>query len=178
MKEIICAGFGGQGVLTSGLLIAYMAMENDYDVTWMPAYGPTMRGGKANATVKYDPNSVGSPIMENADILLAMNEPSLDYLEQSNNNAVVFVNSNAVPDNYNYPKGIDVVKINCVELAQELKNPKAQNIIMLGAIIKKCDLFDKEFAINKMKQFFEDKGKGKFNEKNVAAFEVGYNTVL
>ena len=96
MKEIIFAGFGGQGVLTGGLIIAYMAAGKELEAVWMPAYGPTMRGGKANCTVKYgeEPGErIGSPVMEEADILIAMNEPSLDYLEFCKPDAKVFVNS-------------------------------------------------------------------------------------
>ena len=84
MKEIIFAGFGGQGVLTGGLILAYAASNMGLDAVWLPSYGPTMRGGKANCTVKYAERpgeKVGSPSMEEADILIAMNEPSLDYLE-------------------------------------------------------------------------------------------------
>ena len=75
MKEIIFAGFGGQGVLTSGLVIAYTAARAGLNATWMPAYGPTMRGGKANCVIKIsdDENeTIGSPIMENADCLVVM----------------------------------------------------------------------------------------------------------
>ena len=75
--EIVFAGFGGQGVLTAGLIVAEMALENGKNVTWMPAYGPTMRGGKAYSVVKYADGMIGGPDMEELDALVAMNEPSL-----------------------------------------------------------------------------------------------------
>ena len=78
--EIVFAGFGGQGVLTAGLIVAEMALENGKNVTWMPAYGPTMRGGKAYSVVKYADGMIGGPDMEELDALVAMNEPSLAYM--------------------------------------------------------------------------------------------------
>ena len=77
MKEIIFAGFGGQGVLTGGLIIAYMAAQKELNAVWMPAYGPTMRGGKANCEVKFgetEQEKVGSPIMEDADIQMCIRD--------------------------------------------------------------------------------------------------------
>ncbi len=180
MKEIIFAGFGGQGVLTGGLIIAYMAAGKELEAVWMPAYGPTMRGGKANCTVKYgeEPGErIGSPVMEEADILIAMNEPSLDYLEFCKPDAKVFVNSNAVPADHVYPEGVEVTAIDVVELAAEANNVKGQNLVMMGAVIKKCGLFDLEYTEQRMCKFFEDKGKGKFNAGNLAALRKGFDAV-
>ena len=180
MKEIIFAGFGGQGVLTGGLIIAYMAAGQDLDTVWMPAYGPTMRGGKANCTVKYGETAdekIGSPVMEEADILIAMNEPSLDYLAFCKPNAKVFVNSNAVSEDHVFPEGVEVTKVNVVDLAAEAKNVKGQNLVMMGAVIKKLGLFDLEYTEQRMCKFFEDKGKGKYNAANVAALHKGFEVV-
>ena len=180
MKEIIFAGFGGQGVLTGGLIIAYMAAQKDLNAVWMPAYGPTMRGGKANCVVKFGETvqeKVGSPIMEDADILIAMNEPSLDYLQFCKPDATVFVISNAVRQDYDYPEGMTVISVDCVHLAQEAENMKGQNLVMAGAVIKKCSLFELEYATAAMCRFFESKGKGKYNDKNIKAIECGYRAV-
>lgn len=180
MKEIIFAGFGGQGVLTGGLIIAYTAAKKGLNMVWLPSYGPTMRGGKANCTVKYGetPDEViGSPAMEDADILIAMNEPSLDYLASCKPNCQVFVNANAVPENHVYPDGVTVTRIDVVELAKEVNNVKGQNLVMLGAVIKKLGLFEEEFAEQAMCQMFEEKGKGKFNAANIAALRKGFDAV-
>ena len=180
MKEIIFAGFGGQGVLTGGLIVAFMAAGKDLDTVWLPSYGPTMRGGKANSTVKYGETPeerIGSPAMEDADILIAMNEPALDYLAFCKPDAKVFVNANAVRSARKYPDGMEVTAIDVVELAAEAKNVKGQNLVMLGAVVKKCGLFDLEYTERRMCKFFEDKGKGKFNEANVAALRKGFDAV-
>ena len=180
MKEIIFAGFGGQGVLTGGLIIAYTASNMGLNAVWMPAYGPTMRGGKANCTVKYGETPdelVGSPVMEEADILIAMNEPSLDYLEFCKPDCDVFVNANAVPESHVYPEGGKVTRIDVVELANEINNVKGQNLVMLGAVVRKMHLFDEEYAVETMCKMFEEKGKGKFNAANVAAMRKGFEAV-
>lgn len=179
MKEIIFAGFGGQGVLTGGLILAYMAAGKDMSAVWMPSYGPTMRGGKANCVVKFGETpeeKVGSPMMEEADILIAMNEPSLDYLEFCKPDAKVFVNSHAIAED-KYPKDRDVTALDVVSLAAQAKNAKGQNLVMTGAVIKKCGLFSEEYAEERMCRFFEDKGKGKFNDANIAALRLGFTSV-
>lgn len=179
MKEIIFAGFGGQGVLTGGLLLAYMAAGKDRSTVWMPSYGPTMRGGKANCVVKFGEapgEKVGSPMMEEADILIAMNEPSLDYLDYCKPDAKVFVNSHAVAEE-KYPKDRDVIAIDVVSLAAQANNTKGQNLVMTGAVIKKCGLFSEEYAKERMCRFFEDKGKSRFQDANIAALSLGFDSV-
>jgi 2-oxoglutarate ferredoxin oxidoreductase subunit gamma len=180
MKEIIFAGFGGQGVLTGGLILAYMAANKDMNAVWMPAYGPTMRGGKANCVVKFGETldeTIGSPIMESADILVAMNLPALDYLKFCKPDATVFVNAHSIPDDFAYPAGMEVVKIDCVAKAEEVNNDKGQNLVMMAAAIKKCKLFDEQYALDMMCKFFADKGKGKYNDANILAVKAGYDCV-
>ena len=180
MKEIIFAGFGGQGVLTGGLVIAYIAAGLDRNPVWMPAYGPSMRGGKANSTVKFGDSSeekVGNPAMDNADVLIAMNEPSLEYLEFCKPGASVFINSHSVPADYQVPDGFDVIRLDCVEMAESVGNSKGANLVMAAAVIKHCGLFDEKTAMDGMLAFFESKGKGKYNEANRAAFQAGFDAV-
>lgn len=180
MKEIIFAGFGGQGVLTGGLVIADMAAHKDYETAWMPAYGPTMRGGKANCVVKYcetPGEHIGSPIMEEADVLVAMNEPALDYLEYCKPNVTVFVNEHTVRKDYPYPHGTLVVKVDCDGLAKNVGNPKGQSLVMVGAVIKELSLFDQQFARKSLLDFFDAKGKGKYSQINGDAFDAGFHAV-
>ncbi|MCI8474023.1 MAG: ferredoxin [Oscillospiraceae bacterium] len=180
MKEIIFAGFGGQGVLTGGLIIAYMAANKDLNAVWMPAYGPTMRGGKANCVVKFAETSderVGSPVMEQADILIAMNEPALDYLSFCKPGATVIANSSSVRSDYPFPEGTQVVFADCLGLARQVGNDKGQNLVAAAAAIKTCGLFDPDYAVATMCQFFEEKGKGKFNDLNVKAMQAGFDAV-
>jgi 2-oxoglutarate ferredoxin oxidoreductase subunit gamma len=175
IKEIVFAGFGGQGVLTAGLIFSEMALKAGNEVSWMPAYGPSMRGGKANSVVKFGDEPLGSPNMEEIDVLVAMNKPSLEYAEQMKKGGVLFVNSNMIEEDVKLRADLDVVRVPCTTLAQKAQNLQGANLVMVGAIIKKCGFFDKEFAIEAMKGYFKDKGKEKFNKSNEAAFLEGYN---
>ena len=180
MKEIIFAGFGGQGVLTSGLLIAYMSANTDLAAVWMPSYGPTMRGGKANCVIKIgekDGESVGSPVMENADALVVMNEPSLDYLAFCKEDAVIFANESGIPKDYKFPEKMKVIFIDFLGLAREVNNEKGQNVVAAGAVIKYFNLFDEQYALDTMCQFFSEKGKGKFNDINSDAMKKGFEAI-
>ena len=173
MKEIIFAGFGGQGILTAGMVLTYIASQSDFNTVWMPSYGASMRGGKANCVVKYGSETIGSTMMEDADILVAMNEPALSYLSFCKKDTKVFVNLNSVSPGYQYDENVDYVKLDCVRIANEIGNPRGANLVMLGAVIKTCNLFDPSFAEKAMCQYFEGKGKGKFNAGNIKALAAG-----
>jgi 2-oxoglutarate ferredoxin oxidoreductase subunit gamma len=175
--EIVFAGFGGQGVLTSGIIVSEMALEDGKNVTWMPAYGPTMRGGKAYSVVKYTDGDLGGPDMEEIDILVAMNQPSLEYMQYMKDGGLVILNSDNVSDSVVIDSKYQSVRVPCMELAQQVKNPKAANIVAIGAMIKKCGLFDPEKAKTVLKQTFEAKGKAKYAAANEAAFMAGYNSL-
>lgn len=180
MKEVIFAGFGGQGVLTGGLILAFMAAEKELEITWMPAYGATMRGGKANCVVKMGEKPgerIGNPLMSRADMLIAMNEPSLDYLDKTRPGAIVIVNSHMVDPGYEYPADKKIYKIDCMELAEKAENKKGENLVMLGAAIKLGGLFEKEDALRMMCSYFANKGKAQFNDANERAFSLGYDAV-
>lgn len=180
MKQVVFAGFGGQGVLTGGLIIAYTAAQLDYNTTWMPAYGAAMRGGKANCVVNVAETleeRIGNPLMNQTDILVAMNEPSLEYLAKAKSDATVLLNSHAVSDDYEYPAGLTVYKVDCVELAQQAKNKQGQSLVMLGAYMKITKTYSQEVAEELLCRFFEEKGKGKYNDANIAAFRLGYEAV-
>ena len=167
-KELVFAGFGGQGVLTLGPIVAESALELGKQVTWMPAY----------SVVKFSDESIGGPDMEEIDVLVAMNKPSLDYINLVKEGGTVVINTSAIDENVTLREDISVVKINCQELAQKVNNPKAANIVVLGALIAKTGLFEKELALKTMCDFFEEKGKGKFNVQNEAAFMEGYNNAI
>ncbi len=178
MKEIIFAGFGGQGILTSGLIMINAAMENGDNLTWYPSYGSEMRGGTANCNVKISKGEIASPYCKDIDILFAMNEPAIDKFEDSvKEGCYLFVNSSLVNEERTYREDVNVVKVNATEYAGKVKNPKGSNIVLMGAVIKVTKLFKKEVFVDAMCHYFENKGKGKFNQKNIAAFEIGYDAV-
>ena len=162
MKEIIFAGSGGQGVLTSGLIISDIAASEGIHVTWVPSYGS---------------GYIYNPSPETPDLLLAMNEPSLiKFLPTVAPGGTVLIG-----DTVEIPEGarqdVTYVKVNCTEIATSLGNPKGANIVMTGAIIKLMGDFTHDAAVAAMNHMFAKKGKSKFNESNARAFDAGFNAV-
>ena len=173
-KEIICAGFGGQGVLTAGMLIINAGMEQDKNVLFYPSYGSEMRGGTANCTVKVSDDLIASPVSKQPDILFTMNTPAIDKFEDRlKPGGLLLVNSSIVPDDRKYRDDITVVKVPATDISIEEQNPKGANLVMLGALAANSDLFTIEYMRSAIVSFFEKKGKGKFNDKNVACYNRG-----
>lgn len=174
MKEIICAGFGGQGVLTCGLIISDIAVNNSNNATWVPSYGNAMRGGIANCTVKYGDGFVYNPSMGKADVVLAMNELSLNaYVDFAKDDAIIFVSE--MVDISDFESGNKrVVSIPCYKIADEIGHTRGQNIIMTGAMLKVMGDFTLEQGIDSMTSMFDKKGKSKFNEINAMAMQRGF----
>lgn len=173
-KEIICAGFGGQGVLTAGMLLINAGMEQDKNVLFYPSYGSEMRGGTANCTVKISDDLIASPVSKHPDIVFTMNAPAIDKFEERlKAGGLLLVNSSIVPESRTYREDIQVVKIPATDIAAEVQNPKGANLVMLGALASHSDLFTVDYMENAIVSFFEKKGKGKYNEKNVACYRRG-----
>ena len=177
MVEMICAGFGGQGVLTTGLILAEAGMKLGMNVLWYPSYGSEMRGGTANCTIKFSDKEIASPCAKMIDILMAMNAPAIDKFESSlRPGGLLLVNSSLVHER-EYRDDIQVVKVPMTEIAAEYENPKGANIVMIGAITKILGDFTHDEGIDGMNDMFRKKGKSKFEAANVAAFEAGYNAI-
>ena len=175
--ELVFAGFGGQGVLTSGMIMAEMALEEGKTVTWMPTYGPAMIGGKAYSVVTYVDGVIGGPDIEESDVLVAMNAPSLEYAAYLKEGGTLIINSDEVADDQTVEGNFNIIRVPCMELAMKANNPKAANIVAIGALIKKCGLFEPDMARRVLKEMFVKKGKEKFTAANEAAFNEGYNYV-
>jgi 2-oxoglutarate ferredoxin oxidoreductase subunit gamma len=174
MKEIVFAGFGGQGVLTSGLIVSEIAVNKGLNATWIPSYGSAMRGGTANCTVKFGDGRIFNPSQEKPNILLAMNTPSFNkFIDMLAPNGTVIVNSDMVNYDPKVREDLTFVEIPCQTLAKEINHPKGANIIMTGAILKSIGEFTDQEAIDSMNAMFDKKGKGKFNELNTKALEIG-----
>ncbi len=177
MTELVFSGFGGQGVLTAGLIVADIALAHDMYATWIPSYGAEMRGGKANCTVKVDREQVGTPSLEEADILLAMNIPSLDFAVQVAPGGTILVDADFVEDTPEHRTRSDVnyYFIPFDEIARGVDNPRGANVAAAGVVSALMDEFDRKTAEEAMAGFFEDKGKGSFREANIRAFNAGYD---
>ncbi len=143
-SEIILAGFGGQGVLLIGKLLAYAGMKAGNEVTWMPAYGPEMRGGTCNCTVVISDKPIGTPITKSPHALIALNLASLDKFETTvRPGGIVVVNTSLIP---RAPVRTDVLNVPVAanEMALEAGSPKAANMVALGAFLGASGLADLE----------------------------------
>lgn len=172
-EKIIVAGFGGQGVLSLGQFIAYSAIHEGKEVTWLPAYGPEMRGGTANCSVVVSDEMVASPIISSPDTLIAMNKPSLYKFESKvKPGGVIIVNSSLIPDKVKR-EDVKVIYLDAGELSIKAGNAKTANIVILGAYIKATGIITKESAIEAIEKKFANKPK--VIPANIKAFELGYS---
>ena len=134
--EIVIAGFGGQGVLSMGKILAYSGLMEGKEVTWMPAYGPEQRGGTANVTVILSDEKISSPILNSYDIAVVLNQQSLDKFESKVKPGGVLIYDNYGIHRAPERKDIEVYNVNAMEATFELKNDKAYNMVALGALLK------------------------------------------
>ncbi len=135
-EQIIIAGFGGQGVLTLGQLIAYAGMTEGNNVSWLPSYGPEMRGGTANCNVIVSSQPVASPVVTEADAVIVMNKPSLEkYESYIKPGGSLFINTSLI-DKKATRTDINVYGIPANDIAAKAGNSRVANIVMLGAYLK------------------------------------------
>ena len=135
-KEIIISGFGGQGVLSMGKILAYSGLMDDKEVTWMPAYGPEQRGGTANVTVIVSDDRISSPILSKYDIAIVLNQPSLEKFEPKIKPGGILIYDGFGIINPPTRKDITVYRINAMDKAAEMKNSKVFNMIVLGGLLE------------------------------------------
>lgn len=139
-QEVIIAGFGGQGVLFAGQLLAYTAMDHGKEVTWIPSYGPEMRGGTANCTVVISDEEIGSPLVKNPTAVIAMNLPSLEKFEDLVEPGGVLVVNASMINREVERKDITVVSVPANDIAAELGSERSVNMVLLGALLSNLDL--------------------------------------
>ena len=172
--KILIAGFGGQGVLFSGKALAYTGLKAEKEVSWLPSYGPEMRGGTANCSVIISDTPVGSPIVDKPDILIAMNKPSLDkYLYETEKGGCVVYDSSLVSTKDDR-KDVLTFGIPATKLASDNGLNGLANVIIIGKVIKETKLFTLEQIVNSLSQMVPAK-KAELLEKNIKAIELGYN---
>ncbi|NTU56926.1 MAG: 2-oxoacid:ferredoxin oxidoreductase subunit gamma [Anaerolineales bacterium] len=134
-KEIIIAGFGGQGVLFGGQVLAYAAMDTGKQVTWIPSYGPEMRGGTANCTVIIADDEIGSPLVKNPPLAIALNLPSFDKYEELLAPGGTLIVNQSMVDRGAKRTDINVILVPCNEIAEELGDKKLMNMVAVGALL-------------------------------------------
>lgn len=173
-KQILIAGFGGQGVLFSGKLLAYNGMKKGQEVSWLPSYGPEMRGGTANCSVILSDASVGSPIVLNPDILIAMNLPSLDkYENETVSGGQIFYDSSLIERDVTR-KDVEVYGIPATKLANDNNLTGLANMIIIGHMIAKSGITDLDEINNILTKMIPAK-KANLIELNQKAIAIGYN---
>lgn len=171
---VIFAGFGGQGILLAGKVLARAAMERGFEVTWLPSYGPEMRGGTANCTVVIADEPVGSPIVDSPYVLVAMNGPSFArFLPRVARGGTVIANSSLISERKERPD-VRVVWAPMNEIAQELGEPRCANMVGLGAAVKALGILPLEAVISAMEEELGARGREKLVEVNRQALLCGY----
>ncbi|NLT18401.1 MAG: Pyruvate synthase subunit PorC [Firmicutes bacterium ADurb.Bin080] len=171
-NKVIIAGFGGQGVLSLGQLIAYASIEEQKEVTWLPSYGPEMRGGTSNCSIVISDKIIASPIVDRADCVIVMNRPSLEkFSPKVKDGGILIINSSLIPDSYER-SDICVIKIKANDFAEETGSIKNANLVMLGAFVGKSGVFSVETISKVIDEKFS--GKPKLIPGIKEAFKIGY----
>lgn len=171
-KEFVFAGFGGQGTLLIGKFLAMACMLDGKHVSWLPSYGPEMRGGTANCSVIVSDDDVASPLVSAPDAIIAMNEPSLAKFEDSVKPGGVIVLNSSIIDRKCKRDDVTVVYCDANKIADEVGNPKGANVAILGAMMAKVGIVSEEKMMEAIKLELGEK-KMKFFEGNKKAYEAG-----
>ncbi|MDZ7672660.1 MAG: 2-oxoacid:acceptor oxidoreductase family protein [Halanaerobiales bacterium] len=173
MKEdIILAGFGGQGIMLMGKIISYAGMKEKKEVSWMPSYGPEMRGGTANCTVIVSDKKIPSPMSSNPDTIIVMNLPSLDkFLPKVKSGGTVLLNSSLIDKDVTRDD-VKVIKVAANEIANELGNAKVANMVMLGSYLAEKDIVKPETVKKSLESILSGRNQ-KLIDMNIEALERG-----
>ncbi len=170
--EIVIAGFGGQGVLFAGQVLAYAAMDSGMQVTWFPSYGPEMRGGTANCTVIIADEEIGSPLVLNPQAAIAMNLPSLDKYEPLvRREGILVLNTSLINREVTRPD-LDAVLIPANEIAEELGNKRLANMVLLGALLARLPVLSLETIQQALQEHLPERHKHLL-PLNYQALQVG-----
>lgn len=155
--EIVIAGFGGQGVLFAGQLLAYAAMDNGLEVTWIPSYGPEMRGGTANCTVIVSDEEIGSPQVRNPRVAVVMNRPSLDKYEPLIKEGGYLIVNSSIVDRAVERKDINTVMVPANEISERLGDKRMANMVMLGAMLSNLPILNLEAIEKALKEHLPER---------------------
>ncbi|UCH31470.1 MAG: 2-oxoacid:acceptor oxidoreductase family protein [Candidatus Bathyarchaeota archaeon] len=169
--NLILAGFGGQGLMFIGKLLAYSAMKTGKYVTWIPSYGPEMRGGTANCTVVISDEEIGSPVITSPQALIIMNNPSLKIFEpRLQPHGILLFNSSLITHQISR-KDISAISIPANDIATKVGEKRTANMVMLGAYIARTMVIPKTAIFRGLEEFFGKKKQ--FLKANKQAFERG-----
>ena len=156
-EEIIISGFGGQGVLSMGQIICYSGVIENKEVSWMPSYGPEMRGGTANCIAIISDQKISSPILTKFDTVIALNQPSIDKFEDAVKPGGLMIYESSTALNPPTRTDIDIVPIEAANEATKLENPKVMNMIILGAFLKKKPILEFDNVLAGLKKVLPER---------------------
>ena len=171
-KRYLFAGFGGQGMLLIGKFVAMACMLEGKHVSWLPSYGPEMRGGTANCSVIVSDDPIGTPMVDKADAVVAMNLPSLLKFEDSVKPGGVLVINSSIIDRKVERDDIKVVYCDANGIAESVKNPKGANVAILGALMQATEVCDTDKMVEAIRIELGER-KARFLEGNKAALAAG-----
>ena len=173
----IVSGFGGQGVILTGKIIARSGMEKGLEVTWLPSYGPEMRGGTANCTAIVSSKLIGSPVVKMPSSLIAFNKPSLDKFGPNVREDGLIVLNSSLIDDFSSGGAREIVQLPLNDIAREIGNQKVLNMVALGGWSRASGVLSLSALQKGMKLTLEESGKSKFVDINERALEAGFNKV-
>lgn len=171
--EIVLSGFGGQGVLFAGQLLAYSALDMDMHVTWFPSYGPEMRGGTAHCTVIISDENIGAPIVKNPLGVIVMNLPSLERYEPLVAQGGVLVINSSLVDRPAIRNDITVLEVPANEIAEEIGNRRLANLVLVGALVQKLSVLDLNTLIGALENHIPERHRDLI-EVNKQALRRGF----
>lgn len=152
IEEVIIAGFGGQGVMSMGQLIAYAGMLEGKGVTWLPSYGPEQRGGTANCAVVISDEPVGSPLVTKPSTAIVLNNPSFDKFEPRVRPGGLLIINSSMAVRLSERKDIKIIEMNATDMANDLGNPRVANTILLGAYLEHTQIVSTDSIIESLKK--------------------------
>lgn len=171
-QDVIIAGFGGQGILSAGRILAYAGMLENKNVSWLPSYGPEMRGGTANCSVIISDENVGSPIINIATSLIVMNGPSLDKFEKMVTSGGVIITDSSLVERAPERKDVNIYRIPATKTALDMGNGTFATIILLGKLIAATNIISKDTFAEALKKTLPAK-KHHLIPEEIKALEYG-----
>ncbi len=172
LEEIIIAGFGGQGVMSMGQLIAYAGMLEGKGVSWLPSYGPEQRGGTANCAVVVSNEPVGSPLVTNPSTAIVLNNPSFEKFEPRVRPGGLLIINSSLVTRVSERSDIEIIELTATDLAADLGNARVANMILLGAFIERTKVVTSDSIIESLKKVLS-KEKHHLIEVNKQALNKG-----
>ena len=170
--SILIAGFGGQGSLFAGKVLAIASLNKGLEVTWLPSYGPEMRGGTANCSVIISDSPIGSPIVQHPDVLIALNKPSFEKYEKATKPGGIILTDANLVDIRSEREDIKAFYVNASDIARECGHQSLPNIILLGKALKETGLFTAEEIQEALYTMIPEK-RASAREKNMLAIHAG-----